>query len=264
MVTSVRNSIRFTLLGIAAGLLTPLGVVLYSLNTDTPADGIELFVATAASAVVTLGIAGWIVGRKDDRLAEQNRALRAMTERLAAISTTDGLTGVPNRRALDQRLEDELARSNRYGTQLAVVIMDLDRFKRLNDHHGHMAGDAVLRQVATILDQEKRRGDFVSRYGGEEFVALLPHADGNAAFAWAERVRARIEASAIETATALVQVTASFGVASTAPGRSGRGSAAELLGAADRALYAAKTNGRNRVESADPTSPSSSTYKAVG
>ena len=105
---------------------------------------------------------------------------------------------MPNRRALDERLEGELGRTRRYGTPLAAVMIDLDHFKKLNDRHGHAAGDAVLRQVARILDSEKRRGDIVARYGGEEFVAMLSHADAAAAQTWAERVRSRMATTAID------------------------------------------------------------------
>ncbi len=170
---TVRNSVRFALIGISAGVIMPVGVVLYALFGDSDIDPINLFAVMAAGGALGLGLAGFLLGRKEDQLAAQNRSLRELSDRLQALSTTDALTGVPNRRALDERLEDELGRTRRYGTPLAAVMIDLDHFKKLNDRHGHPAGDAVLRQVARILDSEKRRGDIVARYGGEEFVALL-------------------------------------------------------------------------------------------
>jgi diguanylate cyclase (GGDEF)-like protein len=124
-------------------------------------------------------------------------------------------------------------------------MIDLDRFKALNDRYGHAAGDAVLREVAHLLDMEKRRGDTVARYGGEEFVALLPHADAAAAQAWSERARARIATTAVELQGVLLRMTASFGVAASDGRELTDGNA--LLAAADQALYQAKERGRNRV-----------------
>jgi diguanylate cyclase (GGDEF)-like protein len=253
--SDVRNSVRFALLGVAAGVVMPLGLVLYALgqagNPDHSIDPIDLFLVMVVGGCSALGVLGWLLGRKEDRLASQNRALAQLTSRLQALSTTDPLTGIPNRRALDDRLENEIERSKRYGAPLAVVMIDLDRFKRLNDRHGHAAGDAMLREVARLLDAEKRRGDTIARYGGEEFVALLPHADASAAQAWAERARARLATTAIEMGGTLLRTTASFGVAASERHGPAATSSA-LLEAADQALYQAKERGRNRVVVAPP------------
>ena len=244
----MRNSVRFALCGIATGIMAPLGLVLYALLVDRTMDPMHLFAVMVVGGGICLGTAGYFFGRKKDELTEQNAALRQLSERLQALSSTDSLTGVPNRRSLDERLPGELGRTARHGTPLALVMIDLDHFKRLNDRHGHAAGDAVLRQVAHILDSEKRRGDFVARYGGEEFVAVLPHADSEAAKHWSERVRQRIASTAIDNGEGLLRVTASFGVAAV-DGDEARATptAAELLATADRALYAAKAGGRDRV-----------------
>jgi diguanylate cyclase (GGDEF)-like protein len=248
LATPMRNSVRFALCGILTGIVAPLGLVLYALLVDRTIDPMHLFAVMVVGGGLSLGVAGYLFGRQKDELTEQNQALRALSERLQALSSTDALTGIPNRRALDERLPGELGRTSRHGTPLALVMMDLDHFKRLNDRYGHVAGDAVLRQVAHILDSEKRRGDFVSRYGGEEFVAVLPHADSQAAERWAERVRARIAGTAIDNGQALLRVTASFGVAA-ADGNEARATPTpqELLSAADRALYLAKAGGRDQV-----------------
>jgi predicted signal transduction protein with EAL and GGDEF domain len=162
----VKHSVRFAVLGGTAGVAMPLGLLLYALFVDRQIDPLRLFLVLVSGGVAVLGTLGWLVGHKEDQLGEQNLALRALSDRLAELSTTDPLTGVPNRRALDEHLADEMARARRYGTPLAVVMLDLDHFKRLNDHYGHAAGDQVLRHVARLLEGEKRRGDTIARYGG--------------------------------------------------------------------------------------------------
>ena len=153
-----------------------------------------------------------------------------------------------NRREFVATFERELARSNRYGQPLSVVIVDLDHFKKINDRHGHLAGDAVLMAASGMLGQELRAEDSLARYGGEEFVLLLPATDGEGARAVAERCRARLASTPIVADGASVSLTASFGVASRAPGDAAR--AEELLRIADDALYRAKKAGRNRVVAA--------------
>jgi diguanylate cyclase (GGDEF)-like protein len=205
-------------------------VLLHGVVTERTVDPVGLFLALVWGGVIVLAGAGWLLGRKDDQLAARNRELQAMTERLQALSATDALTGIPNRRSFDERLAVEMARTARYHTPLALVMVDLDHFKQLNDGYGHPAGDQVLRRIAELLEGEKRLGDMVARYGGEEFVAILPHSDAAAALAWAERARARIADTTFELSGRRVPVTASFGVA-----------------AAMSALYEAKAAGRNRV-----------------
>jgi diguanylate cyclase (GGDEF)-like protein len=160
-------------------------------------------------------------------------------------SILDPLTRVLNRRGLEQGLERELARFRRYGDNLTVAMMDLDHFKRLNDTYGHAAGDTVLVGVATLLGGLLRETDVVGRFGGEEFVLLLPHTDA----AEAERIledlcRALREYPDI-LPSATTCVTASFGATTTHGRRSV--AAVELLQEADIALYRAKENGRNQV-----------------
>ncbi len=181
------------------------------------------------------------------RTAELEEANR----RLAALSTTDALTGLSNRRQFDEVWHAEWQRAARGGLALAVVLIDVDQFKAYNDHYGHPAGDECLRRVASILAREVRRsGELVARYGGEEFVLVLPGADTEEARAVAERVRRAVEEAGIEhvgTGTTPV-VTISAGVVS---GRPRHASDAEaLLREADVALYLAKQQGRNRVMTA--------------
>jgi diguanylate cyclase (GGDEF)-like protein len=253
----LKHSVRFAVLGGLAGVAMPLGLLLYGLFVDRQIDPLRLFLVLVSGGVAVLGTLGWVLGHKEDQLGEQNLALRALSDRLAELSTTDALTGVPNRRAMDEHLADEMARARRYGTPLAVVMLDLDHFKLLNDHYGHAAGDQVLRHVARVLEGEKRRGDTIARYGGEEFVAILSHADGTAAQIWAERVRARLGATAVDLGGDIVNVTASFGVAAAVGEAIPDGEI--MLEAADQALYEAKERGRNRVV-VHRTTPAATTH----
>jgi diguanylate cyclase (GGDEF)-like protein len=164
---------------------------------------------------------------------------------LRQMSSTDFLTGLLNRRAFAGIAEAQIASARRHGSALALIIFDIDHFKRVNDQHGHDAGDSVLVEVARIARATFRTEDFVGRHGGEEFVVLAPHCDLAAAHALAERLRETIEAAAIALPDGQAQkVTASFGVVSMSrPGDN----LDTLLHGADRALYAAKQAGRNRV-----------------
>lgn len=181
-------------------------------------------------------------------IQQQNRDLEAARKGLEELARHDALTGLPNRRAFDERLADEVARAARTGEPLAVVLADLDHFKRLNDELGHPAGDRTLQCVATALRQAVREVDTVARYGGEEFCVLLPGADADAANVAAERLRAAVA----ECDPPDRSVTASFGVAAWVPGPGG---GADLLNAADRAMYRAKAAGRNRVATAPTLVP---------
>jgi diguanylate cyclase (GGDEF)-like protein len=170
-----------------------------------------------------------------------------LKERHRRLAERDGLTGLYNRRALGELLRQTLAREERQQGRFALLLLDLDHFKRLNDTFGHLAGDAALRHAAGVLQSHLRKGDQAARYGGEEFVVILPAADGAGAIGLADRVRAAIERTGLVFEGARITVTASMGVA-VWPG-DGADEVA-LLAAADRALYAAKQGGRNRVVAA--------------
>lgn len=180
--------------------------------------------------------------------------LRAVQAQLEALSLHDELTGLANRRHLQRALEEEWSRARRQRSSLAFVLLDLDRFKSLNDRHGHAAGDLCLQRVAGVLAQGPGRAeDLAARYGGEEFALLLPGTDLAGALQVAERLRARIEALALVIdAQAGIVVTASFGVHALVP--EAEQGPEVLLEAADRALYQAKAEGRNRVCPAAPGS----------
>jgi diguanylate cyclase (GGDEF)-like protein len=167
-------------------------------------------------------------------------------EQAEKLATTDGLTGLLNRRSLDAELRARFAEAARYGRSLSFVLLDVDHFKKVNDVHGHPAGDAVLRGVAAVVAAQARDTDRAARYGGEEMALLLPETDPKGARAIAERLRAAIANAAHETESGSLQVTVSLGVSSIPS--AGVETPEQLLEAADKALYRAKQGGRNRVE----------------
>ncbi len=162
---------------------------------------------------------------------------------LALASRRDPLTGLPNRRAFEEDLAREAARAGRTAAPLAVVVLDVDRFKGVNDVHGHAAGDAVLRAVALRVASAIRAGDVLARIGGEEFGTLLPGADLTRAAEAAERMRATLAGTPVEAAGHVLAVTASFGCAALAAGEAPDA----LVARADARLYEAKRAGRDRV-----------------
>ena len=179
-------------------------------------------------------------------IALDNARLHRIVERQALV---DGLTGVANRRRCSEALSAEVARAARHGTALSLVLADLDDFKIVNDDHGHAAGDMVLREFADVLRSTLRETDLAGRWGGEEFLLLLPGTDAAGAAQLAERVRAAFaERPILASDGAPLGVTCSFGVAQHRPGEDED----ELTGAADRALYRAKAQGKNRVETSTP------------
>ncbi len=183
------------------------------------------------------------------RVVEDVTERKRLEHELQALAATDSLTGLPNRRSFMTRLEEEYARLRRFDTQqVAVLMLDLDYFKRINDTYGHAAGDEVLRQVATLIREEPRRVDLCARLGGEEFAMILAGASPDAAREFAERLRRKIAAAAIVFEGKALAVTVSIGVAAMRPGDE---SADVALFRADAALYRAKDAGRNQVRLAD-------------
>jgi two-component system cell cycle response regulator len=187
-----------------------------------------------------------------DELDQKNRELELANKRLKKLSITDGLTELFNHRHVHQLLHEEFERSARTGESIAVVMMDLDRFKAVNDTYGHPTGDVILYETAKILQDTAREIDMVGRYGGEEFIAILPETDEEPAANFAERVRRAVEEHVFRDGATEVRMTVSCGVASLHEGVDGPEG---LLKAADEALYQAKHGGRNRVVRASQTEP---------
>ncbi|HYO60026.1 diguanylate cyclase [Archangium sp.] len=195
---------------------------------------------------------------KNRELDRANKELAQKREELLALTRTDALTGLYNRRYFEERLTEEFARSTRYRSPLSLVMMDIDHFKRLNDTYGHPFGDEVLRMVARTVKGKLREVDFVARYGGEEMIALLPETGPKEALGACERVREAIasiqlEHRALDGSHQEVRCTASLGVASV-PSKTLLGME-DLLRVADTCLYEAKAAGRNCVRQYQDKSP---------
>jgi diguanylate cyclase (GGDEF)-like protein len=176
--------------------------------------------------------------------------LKVKNEALSRLSTTDSLTGLRNRRYADEVLAIEVLRARRYRTPLSLLLADIDLFKRVNDEHGHAAGDTVLRRVAETLRDNLRATDVAARYGGEEFLVIMAHNDLSGAVRLAERWRGAVEHDTVRLSEGKdLRVTISVGVTAFAPSIA---TAPDLVAEADTALYAAKQAGRNRVEVRKP------------
>jgi two-component system, cell cycle response regulator len=193
-----------------------------------------------AQAVITAAVA--VIQR-----AQMVESTMADNARLEQLAQTDPLTQILNRRALTERITAEMERALRYDSTLALLMIDLDHFKRVNDTFGHLVGDDVLRDVAQLLGDTIRGNDIVARYGGEEFLVLLPETDDAGAESFAERIRAAVEAHPFNNSgdAPALRLTASIGVAVFPAARIE--TVEDLFARADAALYRAKADGRNRV-----------------
>ena len=238
----VRSSLTCPL--VVAG--KPVGFLFFSSTTPGAYEHahVELYMRIAGQLSMIVE-----KGRLYQDLAETKGQLEAANRRLSALASLDGLTGIPNRRALEERLEAAWRRAFRHQTPLSLIMIDIDFFKSFNDKYGHLAGDECLIRVAADLhDRLQRADDYVARYGGEEFLVVAEASTLAGTVALAEKLRARIEGLELRPGGGNLglRLTISAGVASTVP--SAGSSSAQLVAAADRALYLAKAAGRNRVE----------------
>ena len=227
-----RRSVLYALAGLALSALAPAGLlVLREVASPRPlvvelfADKLTYAYVFLATAVV-LGSVGFMLGRQADRLL--------------TLSATDPLTGLLNRRAFRRRLSEELQRSLRYGSPLSLMLVDVDGLKRVNDEHGHAAGDSAIQSVAAAITSTLRGSDFGARWGGDEFAIVAPNASPAAASASAERLAAQMRERG--NTTGRRSVTISIGIASFDPWQHAAGED-ELVRTADHALYVAKTAG---------------------
>lgn len=191
------------------------------------------------AAGVVIAVAG--VNRDVTRQRQMEDALLQRQAEIVKLSLTDPLTGVANRRRMDEQLDIEVSRVQRYGGTLSLVIADLDHFKRVNDEFGHETGDAVLKAFSRVMEAHVRDTDLIARMGGEEFVIVMPQSNGVAAETVAERIRLGMAQAQVLPSSKTVTV--SFGIAEMQEGES----AGQILRRADQALYKAKTGGRNRT-----------------
>jgi len=184
--------------------------------------------------------------RAGRRIIELQSELMAARDTFRVKAARDSLTGLLNHEEILGLLNQELARAERDKQCVSVIMADLDHFKEVNDSYGHLAGDAVLRSAAGMMQTLARSYDYVGRYGGEEFLVILPGCCGECAVSFAERLRLRVGSSDIDTSEGMIPVTISIGVAASG-GKKGW-DADSIVKAADEALYRAKEQGRNRVE----------------
>jgi diguanylate cyclase (GGDEF)-like protein len=179
------------------------------------------------------------------QVQERTRQLQEANARLEQLTLTDDVTGLYNQRFLHARLEEEFQRARRYNASLAVMMLDLDKFKHVNDSHDHLFGSRVLRRVGELLRHAVRDTDLVIRYGGDEFAVILPHTSLSEAAVVGERVRALVEGNDVGDESTSWRATVSVGVASLL--ECDAQTPKDLLRAADQALYRAKADGRNRI-----------------
>ena len=184
------------------------------------------------------------VGRTTYKFLAGNNVEVSYYEGLHEVAMQDPLTELPNRRYFDEVLNREFARAKRHGRKLVLLLADLDRFKNINDTYGHVAGDVVLREFAALIRGRVRNSEFFACYGGEEFAFIMPEADIEGAWIFAETVRRKVSETAFPCGDGDLTVTVSIGGAALADGMKG---AEDLLNAADERLYEAKRAGRNRV-----------------
>jgi len=188
-----------------------------------------------------------------ERILNLENRLNQTLQQMEELATLDSLTGLLNRRALYTHAEAELSRSRRDRNPVSLMMLDIDHFKQVNDRHGHLIGDKALRLIADTLKVNKRPYDWAGRWGGEEFLLVLPNTDESVAVTIAERMRLQILDTHLSVATGVLQLNASFGIASTASGLGLSASTSELyhldnlVARADEALMQAKELGRNRV-----------------
>jgi diguanylate cyclase (GGDEF)-like protein len=235
------NARRLTALALLA--LLAHAVMLHFLWLRGP--GVNSRVALAEFLVLAVvlpwfAVMGGHINRLRTRVSESHRELQQAVDRIRDLAVRDELTGVYNRRYLMEALAREQSRAERVGAPFAVCVIDIDHFKSINDTYGHPVGDSVLKEFARLVPSELRGVDVHGRFGGEEFLVILPGADMAGAQVCAERIRARTEATAF---TGVPRVTITVGVATYA----GKEPVAALLARADRALYQGKNAGRNRV-----------------
>lgn len=229
----------YALAGAVLSLAEPIGLLVVRESYDLRPLATELmaervtYIYVFVTAAVLLACIGFLVGRQADRLA--------------ALSETDALTNMPNRRALHRRLAEEVRRATRYGEPVSLALIDVDDLKRVNDEEGHAAGDRRIRRVADAIRATLRASDMGARWGGDEFAVVLPNTTTEAARRSAERILAHLSRPRGDHAD---RVTISAGIATLYPARPDIQTAEGLSSAADEALYAAKAAGKNQVHAA--------------
>jgi diguanylate cyclase (GGDEF)-like protein len=252
-----QQGIQYTNWSLAARIEAPLFTV--------GGSGITVHTLTGALLLIALVYAAYGRLREDQRqkeaLERERGELLHTREQMRHFAEHDDLTGLWNHRIIMDRLAGEVDRAQREGTQLSVILADVDHFKNVNDRFGHPTGDLVLREVSAIFVRSVRTYDWVGRYGGEEFLIILPGSDFGTACLRAEELRAAVEAAVIADGERRLQITSSFGVASGFPADHGADAVVRVV---DAALYEAKRCGRNRVIATDMNVDAAMSVDAAG
>ena len=236
--------------GLALFALAAAGLAMQALAASDPlrfparVERVHLALTACVLAGVTL--LSLRLARLRERLTRQREELARALARIGELATRDELTGLPNRRAILALLATETARQARLPVPLTLALIDLDHFKRINDTHGHAAGDAALRGFARCIEAELRGGDVMARWGGEEFLLMLPGTDAAQAVLAVERLRRHLRAAAFDEIAPGLTLTFSAGVSACL----GQGDIEPAIERADRAMYRAKAAGRDRTEPA--------------
>lgn len=247
-------SLRYAAVGAILGLGSPYGLLtLRALNSfdrkllawlSAELDVmIWIYLYTGVGSVFVFTLFGYLLGKREDELRKHTEKVEASARNLKTMSITDGLTNLYVHSHTLTRLDEEFLRAKRYNYSLGCLFIDIDQFKDMNDRHGHLLGDRVLMEIARALAKEVRDTDILGRYGGDEFLAILPETDTASAYKVAERVRKSVEALNLESNGEAIRVTISIGVfaASSLPNRT-----QDILVLADTALRQAKNLGKNR------------------
>lgn len=243
--------VRYMALGGLLGLGAPVGALAWRLLlSDTGPFWVRICQEWTQSlffynymlvgTVSIFSVCGYLLGRKSDMLKGEMDAV-------SVLAITDGLTNVYNHRYLQEHLAIEIEEANRYKTPLACMMLDIDDFKRVNDTYGHPFGDLVLRRMAKLIRENTRHVDVVGRYGGEEFLVIMPHTTSHEALPIAERVRQAIAKHPFSYKNTDMQITISIGLADYPSTNLPRKDKGALLRAADEALYKAKAAGKNQT-----------------
>ncbi len=234
-------TVKFIIFAALTGCYGLLEIILRDpVNQNLPP--VVMFIRSLNTVVFSL-ILGFLAHTYALAMSRATQELHALNADLTRLATTDGLTGLLNRRSLSEHMQIEIERFNRTGRAFAVVLGDIDNFKAINDQYGHQGGDDVLTAVSRLLRETVRTQDHVARWGGEEFLAFLPETTADEAAAVTARIQQQLAGQSLPCGNAHVPVRMTFGIAQFVPGQT----LDDLLACADRALYRGKLAGKNRI-----------------
>lgn len=246
-----------TLVGVLLGLGAPAGALFFRILfegdlsfawlANDVTEHLDFYVYMVLSTPTAFGIFGAYLGRLQDEIISQKQSLEMLNTLLKAQSMTDDTTGLFNHRHLMEEIEKELTRARRYKRFLSGMMVDIDNFKEINDYYGHLTGDSVLREVAELLKKSLRKVDIVGRYGGDEFLIILPETNGDVALAVAQRIQKDIQQHRFRTMRDYITVSVSIGVVHFSDSKDFDKTA--FVEKLDEAMYKAKSLGKDRIYS---------------